>query len=157
MSIATTTREPEPSPDCGDGMVYDAELGECVPKADSDVVGGGAASGAEKSVKGMLGAVKSIFEDLVDMKIQEMEQRFNKQMDATLITLQKQFAVGLRRELGLSDDPSVTKSQLDASIRKAVLDLKVGGKRTPAGTPIDAPLQKAAPKPGDVFAQYGRT
>jgi hypothetical protein len=151
---ANTPVEPKPDTQCGDGMVYDAELGECVPKADSDVVGGGAASGAEKSISGMLGAVKSIFEDLVDQKFAEMEKQFDQRMNATIDRLQRDFASGLRKELGLSTDPSVKKSELESAIRKAVLDLKLTGKRTPASPSMDAPLQKAQ-KPGDIFASYG--
>lgn len=153
---ANTAAEPKPTPECGDGMVYDAELGECVPKADSDVAGASAAAGAEKSIGGMLGAVKGIFEDLVDQKFREMEKQLDQRMKQTVDKLQAEFAQGLRKELGLSTDPSVSRTDLDMAIRKAVLDLKLPGqKRTPAGVPLAKPLQKEA-KPGDLFASYGR-
>ena len=104
-------------------MVFDSALGECVPKADQNVAGAGAAAGAEK---GMFDAVRGVLKEALDQMRKEIMVEAKSMMAVELKTIQSEFASGLRKELGLSSDPTVTKNELDTAIRKAVLDLKVG-------------------------------
>ena len=149
---ANTPAEPKPSTECGDGLVWDSELQECVPKADQNVVG---TSGAAAAEKGMFLAVKSVLKDALDQMRTEIMTEANAMMKAELAKIQKEFAVGLRNELGLNGDPTVTKSEVNAAVRKAMLDLKITeGKKTPASPA----MQKGTPektKPGDIFKNYG--
>jgi hypothetical protein len=149
MSADVTPHEPSPTSECGDGLKM--VNGECVPITDEDVVGSAGAADAQKG--GLFAATKAIFEEVLDQKMAEMEQKITTRMNQTVEDLQKEFAVGLRKSLGLSTDPTVTKQELDGAIRKAVLGLKLGGKRTPAGTNTPPPLQKTE-RPGDIFASY---
>lgn len=152
---ANTPAEPEPETQCGEGMVYDKELGECVPKADQEVAGAGAASNAEK---GLFPAVRATIQEALDKTVEEMEQKMVAMMKTELAKIQKEFASGLRKELGLESDPVVTKTELDAVVRKAVLDLKVGDpKKSPASPPLNKNQPPETPtKPGQIFKQYGK-
>ena len=150
---ANTPAEPKPENTCPDGMVKDPETGECVPKADADVTQSSQPAAAAE--KGMFAAVKAVLKDALDEMRKEIMTEAKAMMKAELDRIQKEFASGLRKELGLSTDPTVTKTELESAVRKAVLDLKAGdGKRTPAGPA----LQKSDETPekiGDIFKNYG--
>jgi hypothetical protein len=153
---ANTPAEPKPETECGDGLVYDPESGECVPKADADVTQSSQpAAAAEKGIGGYIGAIDKTFNDWFTNKMREFDERVNKTMDETLKRVQKEFAAGLRKQMGLSNDPTVTKTELDSAIRKAVIDLKINsGKKTPAGPALQKG-EPEKPKAGDVFKNYG--
>ena len=148
---ANTPAEPKPESTCPEGMVKDPETGECIPKADADVAGASAAGAAEK---GLFPAVRETIKEAGEKIIKEMEEKMQLMMKTELSKIQKEFASGLRKELGLNTDPTVTKTELESAVRKAVLDLKAGdGKRTPV-----APLVKSIETPvknGDIFKNYG--
>jgi hypothetical protein len=149
---ANTPAEPKPSTQCGDGLVWDPETQECVPKADANVAGAAAAGAAEK---GMFAAVKAVMNDALEEMRKEIMASAKNIMKEELEKIQKEFAVGLRKELGLTTDPTVTKTELESAIRKAVLDLKPsGGKKTPAGEPLQKSTETKE-KPSAVFANYG--
>jgi hypothetical protein len=151
MSAETPASEPSPDSKCGDGMKWSAEKQECVP-IESEAAGPSAAS----AEKGMFNAVKSVLKEALDEMRKEIMSEAKAMMKTELSKIQVEFASGLRKELGLSTDPTVTKSELQGAIRKAVLDLKVGGKRTPAGEIAKgADSEDKTPKPGDLFKSYG--
>ena len=148
---ANTPAEPKPSTKCGDGLVWNAELEECVPVADKNVVGAGAAASAEK---GMFAAVKAVLNDALTEMRKNVMLEAQTMMKSELKAIQQEFAVGLRKELGLSEDPSVTKSELEGAVRKAVLDLKFTGKKTPASPSLQK-ASDATERPGDIFNVKG--
>ena len=152
MSTAET-KPHEPAPDakpaCPTGEIRNAE-GKCVPDPDAE-----AGPPAETAEKGLFPSVKAVIQDALDATVKEMEDKMTKMMAEQIAKIQKEFAVGLRKELGLSTDPTVTKTELNSAIRKAVLDLKLpDGKKTPASTPLVKAVTSTT-KPGDIFKHFG--
>lgn len=118
-------KKPEPAP-CEEGYHRDPETGECVP--DEEEKPGESPAEAEK----MYQAVRGVIKDALEKVRAEVRAGTDQIVKEELAKIQQQFATGLRKELGLSTDPTVTKSELNSAIRTAMLDLKVEGKRTPA-------------------------
>jgi len=151
--MSAETKPHEPAPDakepCPNGEVRNSE-GVCVPDPNPQ-----AGASAESAEKGMFLAVKGVLKDALEEMRKETLVAAKAMMETELAKIQKEFAIGLRKELGLTTDPTVTKTELHGAVRKAMLDLKIGdGKKTPASEP----LAKSAPKtdkPGDIFKKYG--
>jgi len=156
MSAETATSEPAPTNECGDGLVRDPETGECIPKADVEVTTDNSAATAAE--KGLFPSVRAVIQEALDKTVKEMEQKMTTMMTDQLTKIQKEFATGLRKELGLKTDPTVTKTELNGAIRKAMLDLKLGdGKKTPKTIdPLNKGVNPKTPEhPGDQFKNYG--
>ena len=140
---------PDAKPACPTGEIRNAE-GKCVPDPDAE-----AGPPAETAEKGLFPSVKAVIEEVGDRIIKEMEEKMQNMMKEELLKIQKEFAGGLRKELGLKTDPTVTKSEMRGLVRKTILDLKIpDGKKTPASTPL-AKAVTSTTKPGDIFKHFG--
>jgi len=150
MSAEPKASEPAPETgDCKEGYHKNKE-GVCVPDEKEQ-----AGESAQSAEKGLFPSVRAVIQEALDKTVKEMEEKMTAMMTEQLSKIQKEFATGLRKELGLSTDPTVTKTELNSAIRKAVLDLKLTDKKTPAGEPIATASPGTPEKPGDLFKSYG--
>ena len=80
--------------------------------------------------KAFMGKIMGVFNEAIDLKMQDFWKQVEKKMDEAVAKVQDQAVAGLRKGLGIEKDPVIHLSELPEMIRKTMLEIQPDGKRT---------------------------
>jgi len=94
------------------------------------------ASAAEKS---FMDRIIGVMQELVTKKFSEFEKAMDDKIAQILAQKELEVEQGLRKSLGLQEDPVVTQSQLIGQVRKMLLEANAPEKRSPTAATSTTP------------------
>ena len=83
-----------------------------------------------ESEKSFMDKMMLVFEEAMDKKMSTFWTEVEKRMDNAVKKVQEQAITGLRKGLGINEDPVVHLSEIEGLVRKITLEAKDHGKRT---------------------------
>lgn len=96
--------------------------------------------------KGFMTRMMAVFDEAMEKRMTTFWKEVEKRMDEAVKKVQDQAVMGLRKGLGVSEDPVIHLSELPDLVRKTVLEVSEHGKRTETLTK-DKPIEGATDEP----------
>ena len=84
----------------------------------------------EAAEKGFMEKMIAVFDEAMEKKMATFWKDVETRMDEAVKKVQDQAVLGLRKGLGISEDPVVHLSEMEGLVRKVVLEASEHGKRT---------------------------
>ena len=108
--------------------------------------------------KGFMNRLMLVFEEAMEKKMSTFWTEVEKRMDEAVKKVQDQAVTGLRKGLGVSEDPVVHLSEIEGLVRKVTLEASGHGKRTETLTkekPTEGAIgePKKLPAADDIFKE----